>query len=126
MIEMKREEFIASVRHIALTSYQIAVEQEYNKEMSKDQFVSLLNGVRYQDENPNTTSEENHNNWMKMKISQGWIYGSKKNSNLKTHPDLVPYNQLSKIEQLKDTANLVSHKLASALWDEMDEVIDTT
>lgn len=122
MISMERKEFIANVRHIAWVSYQIAAKQGYNEEITRDQFESLIDGVIYQDENPNSTPEENHNNWMRMKIDQGWIYGERKNSNLKTHPDLVPYDRLPLIEQLKDTSDSISHKLASKLWDEMEEI----
>ena len=37
-----------------------------------------------------------------MKISQGWIYGEKKDFIKKTHFDLVPFEELTKIEKDKD------------------------
>jgi len=68
---MEREEFIANVRHIGWIAYQIAVNQPYNEQINEDQLKSLIDGIIFQDENPNNTPEQNHDNWMKMKISQG-------------------------------------------------------
>ena len=46
--------------------------------------------------------KENHNNWMKNKLKDGWIYGEKKDLQKKTHPCLVPYNELPFDEVIKD------------------------
>jgi hypothetical protein len=116
---MSREEFIASVRYIGWIYYQIAAGQTYNEEPNEDQFNSLLDGVKYSDKHPNTTLEQNHENWMKMKVSQGWKYGPIKDFNLKTHPDLVPFNDLPEIEKRKDIADHVGHRLASELWEKI-------
>ena len=70
---------------------------------------------------PNATAEENHKNWMKMKISQGWIYGEKKDFNKKTHPDLIPFDDLPEIEKKKDIMANLMNKLASELWDNLVE-----
>jgi hypothetical protein len=43
-----------------------------------------------------------HDAWMAAKRRDGWSYGSKKNAELKTHPSLVPFDQLSETEQRKD------------------------
>jgi len=89
-----RAHFIAAIRHVAWVSYQIAAGQPYNEEINEDQLRSLLDGIKFQDENPDNTPEQNHENWMKMKISQGWIYGKVKDFDNKTHPDLIPYSEL--------------------------------
>ena len=114
---MEREEFIAEVRHIGWVAYQIAVGQEYNEKINNDQMDSLLDGIEYLDANPDTTPEENHNNWMRMKESQGWVYGPVKDFEKKTHPDLVLFHGLPEVEQRKDINDAVIHKLAVALWD---------
>ena len=118
---MKREDFIARVRHIGWITYQIASGQSYNEESNDDQLKSLMNGIKFQDEHPNNTPERNHKNWMEMKISQGWKYGKVKNFENKTHPDLVPFNELPLIEQNKDIADSISHKMASKLWNQLME-----
>lgn len=121
---MDRKYFIAEVRHIGWISYQIAVGQEYNEKINKDQMDSLLDGIAYMDANPNITPEENHNNWMKAKTAQGWVYGEVKDFEKKTHPDLVPFEDLPEVEQRKDINDAVIHKIASELWDECVESIE--
>lgn len=63
---------------------------------------SAMNGVKYMIDNPNTTSEEIHNNWMSEKKANGWRYGIVKDSYAKTHPCMIPYNFLSEEQRLKD------------------------
>lgn len=46
--------------------------------------------------------EDVHNFWMDHKKSQGYVYGAKKCPKLKTHPLLVPYEELSPVDQFKD------------------------
>lgn len=40
-----------------------------------------------------------HDVWAKSRISQGWKYGKKRDDNLKTHPCLVPYDELPEVEK---------------------------
>ena len=47
--------------------------------------------------------EELHGSWMQAYVNMGWVYGEKHNSEAKTHPDMVPYAQLGKLEQDKDS-----------------------
>lgn len=63
---------------------------------------SAINGVTYAIENPNVTSEEQHVNWCKFKMEDGWVYGEVKDVEKKTHPCLVPYEELPKEQQTKD------------------------
>jgi hypothetical protein len=117
---MSREEFIAFVRHIGWVYYQIAAGQPYNEVANEDQTKSLVDGIRYADAHTDMTPEQNHENWMQMKISQGWVYGPVKDFDKKTHPDLVPFDQLPDVEKRKDTADHIGHYLASKLWDQME------
>ena len=117
--KMNKIEFIAKVRYLGWICFQIAANQPYNEEMNEDQLKSMIQGVKYALNNPNATSEENHENWMKMKISQGWKYGNIKDFEKKTHPDLVPFNELSEIEQKKDIMDNLMNKLVNKLWEEL-------
>ena len=43
-----------------------------------------------------------HEVWAESRISQGWIYGPERNDALKTHPCLVPYEDLPEVEKAYD------------------------
>lgn len=40
-----------------------------------------------------------HEVWAKSRIDEGWRYGPERNDKLKTHPCLVPYDDLPEIEK---------------------------
>lgn len=46
--------------------------------------------------------EISHASWMTQKLSEGWKYGETKDPIEKTHPCLVPFDQLPKEQQAKD------------------------
>jgi len=48
------------------------------------------------------TPEQHHESWVADKRAHGWKYGAEKDSEKKTHPCLVPFNQLPKYQQDKD------------------------
>ena len=112
-----REEFIARIRHLGWCCYQIAAGQDYNIEPNKDQYESLLQGVKFGLQNLDMTPEQNHENWMKCKTEQGWVYGEVKDFKKKTHPDLVPFDELPKIEADKDIMDAMMNKEANKLYD---------
>lgn len=43
-----------------------------------------------------------HENWSAARIQQGWSYGPTRNDDLKTHPDLIPYEDLPEGEKEYD------------------------
>lgn len=43
-----------------------------------------------------------HEVWAEARIKQGWTYGNERNDELKTHPCLVPYEELSEEEKEYD------------------------
>lgn len=40
-----------------------------------------------------------HEVWSQSRIDQGWTWGEKRDNTLKTHPDLVPYEDLTEEEK---------------------------
>ena len=52
-------------------------------------------------------AENVHEVWAKNRIEQGWSYGAERNDNLKLHPCLVSYNELSSDEKLYDRETAV-------------------
>lgn len=63
---------------------------------------SAIVGVKFRLENPKSTPEQLHQNWMTQKLEDGWVYGIVKNEKLKTHPCLVDYKQLTPDQTVKD------------------------
>lgn len=58
------------------------------------------------------TPREAHDNWMKEYEAMGWKYGPKRDPVAKTHPDMVPYDELPEPERLKDEIFLAVCDLA--------------
>lgn len=46
--------------------------------------------------------EASHNAWMQNKIDTGWVWGPEKIEKLRTHPCMVPFDQLPPEQQAKD------------------------
>lgn len=43
-----------------------------------------------------------HETWAQQRFAEGWVYGPKRSDDLKTHPSLVPYDQLPDEEKNYD------------------------
>lgn len=63
---------------------------------------STINEVKFHLDNPNSKPCDSHNNWMKDKINDGWVFGMVKNPETKEHPCIIPYESLPKDQQVKD------------------------
>ena len=63
---------------------------------------SAIEGVRAAVANPDRTPEDSHEEWMALKLSQGWKHGPVKAPDLKEHPCLVPHDELPEEQQAKD------------------------
>lgn len=62
---------------------------------------SAINGVKFHLEN-NTTPKDSHDNWLKEKLKDGWVYGEVKCVESKTHPCIVEYDELPTQQKTKD------------------------
>lgn len=49
-----------------------------------------------------SSPEELHDDWVKAYEAMGWTYGEKRDPEAKTHPDMVPFDELGFLEQIKD------------------------
>lgn len=76
--------------------------QPYWEEAPEWQKASVLQGVQFHRENPDAGDEDSHNNWMKQKLDDGWVYGEAKSEEHKTHPALLPFDRLPIEQQFKD------------------------
>ena len=65
------------------------------KEATRDSVRHVLN-------NPDQTAKVQHEQWVKQKRAAGWKHGDEKDGRQKTHPLLVPYEDLDLVERRKD------------------------
>lgn len=63
---------------------------------------TVMQGVKFFHENPNSGPEAMHESWMKVKLEEGWVYGELKDPLKKTHPCIVEHSQLPFHQQAKD------------------------
>ena len=63
---------------------------------------SAIKGVLFHFNNPEAGDSASHDNWMKDKLADGWVYGETKDVEKKTHHCLVPFDQLPLEQQRKD------------------------
>ena len=66
------------------------------------QRTSAINGVIFHREHPDAGDSASHDSWMKEKVDGGWVYGEVKDPDSKTHPCIVPFDQLPRHQQIKD------------------------
>jgi hypothetical protein len=100
-----------NVTQIALICHQAnkALCEQYGDASQKDwenaeqwQRDSAVAGVRFALDNPDAPASAQHDSWMADKIKDGWRHGAVKDADAKTHPCIVPYEQLPPEQQAKD------------------------
>lgn len=69
---------------------------------SKDIQDSAVHGIMFNLMNPDSKPSDQHETWMKFKAEQGWVYGVDKDAEKKTHPCMVPYEELPQAQRTKD------------------------
>ena len=69
-------------------------------EAFRRQFVNVVREYIALEKLP--TPEEAHESWVKAYRKMGWKYGEERDAEAKTHPDLVPYDELPQSEKDKD------------------------
>ena len=116
---MKTEhiEACAHVAHEAIRAYCIATgdpsqlpwseAEEWQRESSRSAVVTALIGA---------TPEQQHEAWMNERRAAGWTFGPVKDAAAKTHPCLVPYDELPQAQRAKDVlVGAVVRAMAGAL-----------
>lgn len=63
--------------------------------------AQVVAGVKFHAENPNATAADSHEHWRKYMEARGYQYGDEKNVKEKTHPAMIPFNQLPPDLQLR-------------------------
>lgn len=78
---------------------------------------SAIAGVMFLRANPDAGDSATHDSWAAQKIAEGWTYGEVKDPGAKTHPCLVPFEELPHAQQFKDKLfrSIVRSSLSPAL-----------
>jgi hypothetical protein len=98
-------EEIAQAVHEANRAYCLAKgdhSQPTWENASEDVRQGTIDGVLFHLEHPDAEAGASHENWMQYKTNEGWVYGETKSEADKTHPSLVPFNDLPEAEKVKD------------------------
>ena len=96
---------IAKVCHAANHAYCAAIGDHSQvpwDDAPEWQRESAWKGVVFGRANPDAPASSSHDEWMAEKLAAGWILGTKKDAELKTHPCLVPFDKLPVTQQRKD------------------------
>ena len=66
------------------------------------QIKSAVEGVMYHLLEPNATPADSHQQWLALKLQDGWTYGPVKDPFIKTHPCIMHYSYLPEDQKAKD------------------------
>ena len=96
-------EFMAEIAHEANRAYceaigdhsQVAWAEapDWQKESARKGVIGVLHG---------NGPVQSHESWLKEKEAAGWVYGPVKNPAKKTHPCMLPHDQLPTEQRIKD------------------------
>ncbi len=95
----------ARLAHAANTAYCEALGDFSHKawsQLSEEEKQRIMDGVHYVIENPQAGPDSSHANWFNYMIAEGWKYGEHKDPAAKTHPCMMPFDELPQEQQAKD------------------------
>lgn len=105
MLDEEKIETIARATHETNRAYCVALG-DFSQELWEDapewQRQSAIEGVRSILEGRATTPEQQHEEWCRFRRADGWTHGDVKDPVAKTHPCLVPYEDLPPEQRGKD------------------------
>ena len=99
----RRAEFVYEGARIAAIAAKAPIIPEPwgdREQPFKDQFLEVIEKQCGPDRSADP--EALHEEWVIAYEEMGWTYGDVRDPEKKTHPDMVPYNQLGQLERDKD------------------------
>lgn len=95
----------------SLVSAPVVPEPWYQRdEAFRVQFLDVIEMMCGPDRK--SSPEELHDDWVKAYEEMGWRYGPIRDPEAKTHPDMVPFDQLEQREQDKDAVFIALCEIA--------------
>lgn len=105
IIDVTKVGAIARVCHQANQAW-CDVNGDWSQEDWEDaeewQRESAIKGVQFRIANPNAPESAQHDAWMADKVAGGWVHGEVKDADAKTHPCIVPFEELPEFQRKKD------------------------
>lgn len=83
---------------------------------------SAIAGMEYFHRHPDAAPGEMHEQWLKLKVDEGWFYGPVKDAEKKTHPCMMSFLDLPREQQVKDYLFLAVAKVTMVNPLTVDEV----
>jgi len=109
----RRAEFVYNAARLAAIASGAPIIPVIWAEREKPFKEQFLRVIEYQCGKHGPRSPEGlHNGWMAEYFDMGWKYGEVYDWEKKIHPDLVPYDQLGKLEQDKDSVFIALCEIA--------------
>lgn len=99
-------EQIAEICHEANRVYCLSQGDASQKVWSEAPWAtrqSAIAGVVFIIENPDAKLDALHENWRQRKKAEGWAYGEERDELSRTHPCMVPYEELPPAQRAKDS-----------------------
>lgn len=96
---------IAAAAHAVNAAYCLSLGDDSQKpwdEAPDWQKESAIKGVEFILANPDAPVSATHDSWTEQKLADGWVYGETKDEEAKTHPCLVPFEELPLEQKAKD------------------------
>jgi hypothetical protein len=103
--EMDKEENRAAARRIPeiLSVAGLKLEKKLNPTKRREAGQSEDAEIRtHLEHHLERLAEAEHDGWVDHRIKNGWHYSEQRNDSLKRHPALLPYSELSEVDQKKD------------------------
>ena len=102
-LNYRRAKFVyEGARIAAIAAKAPIVPEPYDdrEEPFRSQFEAVIE--RQTGPNRSADAEALHEDWVRAYEKMGWVYGPVRDTEKKTHPDMVPFNDLPKDERDKD------------------------
>ena len=80
------------------------------EEAFRAQFLGVIEGQC--GSGRSTSPEELHGDWVQAYLAMGWAYGPLYDRERRTHPDMVPYDELGQLERDKDAVFVLLCEIA--------------
>ena len=109
----RQAEFVYEAARLAAEAAKAPVVPDHwadREDAFRDQFLEVIE--RQCGPLHSNSPEELHGSWMQVYYVMGWSYGVEYSREDKTHPDLVPYEQLGQLEKDKDEVFMLLCEIA--------------